>query len=381
MDWEVERLNLEEVNPHLRGGRVENHLGKTTPSSPDRDSNLDLPVLGSRAQHETSALANYATEAVIVIILCIFCIGLLVDPYNHGQVENLNRVVVVYVTYNSYIIINVVLLISFLTKDIVPKRTSVLFSLVGGILFLAAGAIVVDDWGRVRSRVILLKPKQYMDMSVASGIFAIFNSVVFFADVMVTIAYTMTSTINCQSSIRYGKRTSLPVSTLVSFEGARRTYCEIFKDMLRSLIIPMKYFELILVCGCLGLALDALNNGAIGEWSDLSISYVSSGWFISIHLVVLWCHLRGRIMPAQALATFSVLCGIMEVCAAAQAFKSWNSVVQANKDLNPSMEWVMSVTQMRAAGFVQVIVFAVLLVDAGLTVALDDQNGWELYYQ
>nr|CAD7415249.1 unnamed protein product [Timema poppensis] len=123
-------------------------------------------------------------------ILCIFCIGLLVDPYNHGQVENLNRVVVVYVTYNSYIIINVVLLISFLTKDIVPKRTSVLFSLVGGILFLAAGAIVVDDWGRVRSRVILLKPKQYMDMSVASGIFAIFNSVVFFADVMVTIAYT-----------------------------------------------------------------------------------------------------------------------------------------------------------------------------------------------
>nr|CAD7434746.1 unnamed protein product [Timema monikensis] len=43
----------EEVNPHLRGGRVENHLGKTTPSSPDRDANLDLPVLSSRAaQHD-----------------------------------------------------------------------------------------------------------------------------------------------------------------------------------------------------------------------------------------------------------------------------------------------------------------------------------------
>nr|CAD7573186.1 unnamed protein product [Timema californicum] len=41
-----------EVNPHLRGGRVESHLGKTTPSSPDRDSNLDLPVLNSRAQHD-----------------------------------------------------------------------------------------------------------------------------------------------------------------------------------------------------------------------------------------------------------------------------------------------------------------------------------------
>nr|CAD7461059.1 unnamed protein product [Timema tahoe] len=35
---------------------------KTTPSSPDRDSNLDLPILGSLAQHETSMLANYAIE-------------------------------------------------------------------------------------------------------------------------------------------------------------------------------------------------------------------------------------------------------------------------------------------------------------------------------
>nr|CAD7261777.1 unnamed protein product [Timema shepardi] len=46
------QVELEEVNPHLRGGRVENHLGKTTPSSPDRDSNLDLPVLSSRAKHD-----------------------------------------------------------------------------------------------------------------------------------------------------------------------------------------------------------------------------------------------------------------------------------------------------------------------------------------
>nr|CAD7398706.1 unnamed protein product [Timema cristinae] len=42
----------EEVNPHLRRGRVENHLEKTTPSSPDRDLNLDLPVLSSGSQHD-----------------------------------------------------------------------------------------------------------------------------------------------------------------------------------------------------------------------------------------------------------------------------------------------------------------------------------------
>nr|CAD7258903.1 unnamed protein product [Timema shepardi] len=50
---EIGKVELEEVNPHLRGDRVENHLGKTTTSSLDRDSNLDLPVLSSRvAQHD-----------------------------------------------------------------------------------------------------------------------------------------------------------------------------------------------------------------------------------------------------------------------------------------------------------------------------------------
>nr|CAD7267452.1 unnamed protein product [Timema shepardi] len=61
-------LNLKDVNPHLYGGRVENHLGKTTPSSPDRDLNLNLPILDSPAEHETSALANYATEVDEVTI-------------------------------------------------------------------------------------------------------------------------------------------------------------------------------------------------------------------------------------------------------------------------------------------------------------------------
>nr|CAD7570515.1 unnamed protein product [Timema californicum] len=55
------RLNEEEVNPHWNGGRVENHFGKKK-NSPERDSNLDFPIIGSLAQHETSSLANYTTE-------------------------------------------------------------------------------------------------------------------------------------------------------------------------------------------------------------------------------------------------------------------------------------------------------------------------------
>nr|CAD7608541.1 unnamed protein product [Timema genevievae] len=61
-------IKVKEVNPLLRGGREENHLGKTTPSSPEKDSNLDLPVLGRLAQHKTSALANYATETAVTLV-------------------------------------------------------------------------------------------------------------------------------------------------------------------------------------------------------------------------------------------------------------------------------------------------------------------------
>nr|CAD7398887.1 unnamed protein product [Timema poppensis] len=51
--FSVSRLNIEELNPHLRGDRGGKHLGKT--SLPERDLNLDLPILGSPAHHETIA--------------------------------------------------------------------------------------------------------------------------------------------------------------------------------------------------------------------------------------------------------------------------------------------------------------------------------------
>nr|CAD7193756.1 unnamed protein product [Timema douglasi] len=55
----IGKVEIEEMNPHLSGWRVENHLGKTTPSSPDRDSNLDLPVLKSRAQHDKRYFSSH----------------------------------------------------------------------------------------------------------------------------------------------------------------------------------------------------------------------------------------------------------------------------------------------------------------------------------
>nr|CAD7262923.1 unnamed protein product [Timema shepardi] len=59
----LSNVELGEVNPHLRGGRVENHLG--TPPSPVHPTEIRTSISPSSAVelNTTSALANYATEA------------------------------------------------------------------------------------------------------------------------------------------------------------------------------------------------------------------------------------------------------------------------------------------------------------------------------
>nr|CAD7610196.1 unnamed protein product [Timema genevievae] len=58
---ELGRLNLEEVNPHLRGGRVENHLGKKNSVHPT-EIRTSISPSSAVELNTTSALANYATE-------------------------------------------------------------------------------------------------------------------------------------------------------------------------------------------------------------------------------------------------------------------------------------------------------------------------------
>nr|CAD7588595.1 unnamed protein product [Timema genevievae] len=52
----------EEVNPHLRGGRVENHLGKPPPAHPT-EIRTSISPSSAVELNTTGALANYATEA------------------------------------------------------------------------------------------------------------------------------------------------------------------------------------------------------------------------------------------------------------------------------------------------------------------------------
>nr|CAD7432473.1 unnamed protein product [Timema monikensis] len=58
----IGKVELEEVNPHLRGGRVENHLGTPPPVHPT-EIRTSISPSSAVGLNTTSALANYATEA------------------------------------------------------------------------------------------------------------------------------------------------------------------------------------------------------------------------------------------------------------------------------------------------------------------------------
>nr|CAD7195618.1 unnamed protein product [Timema douglasi] len=60
--YDVTSITLLEMFSHLRGGKVVNNFGNTTLSTPDQNSDLDIPVIGSLVYCETNALNYVATE-------------------------------------------------------------------------------------------------------------------------------------------------------------------------------------------------------------------------------------------------------------------------------------------------------------------------------
>nr|CAD7400516.1 unnamed protein product [Timema cristinae] len=63
----IRRLYLEKVELDLCGGRVENHYGKSTLSTPNQDLNLDLPFIRSLVYYERRALNHVAPKRVYSI--------------------------------------------------------------------------------------------------------------------------------------------------------------------------------------------------------------------------------------------------------------------------------------------------------------------------
>nr|CAD7588439.1 unnamed protein product [Timema genevievae] len=65
------KLKLDQVKTHFHGGRVENHLEKTVLSTPDQDSNHDLPIIGSYESDSLeyeAGLSSYSSVSLVKLV-------------------------------------------------------------------------------------------------------------------------------------------------------------------------------------------------------------------------------------------------------------------------------------------------------------------------
>ncbi|XP_011497762.1 PREDICTED: uncharacterized protein LOC105362110 [Ceratosolen solmsi marchali] len=139
---------------------------------------------------------------VIEVVVSIFAVGLVVDPFNsfhriflYQPKPKIDDIAIIYVTVAGFILINTILIIGHMFGDRMPKRTSVLFSATGTILHIVAGSVVIHNWRKLHSNYAYVynnntyASKQYADMLIAGAFFTFVDALVFAVDVFFTIKY------------------------------------------------------------------------------------------------------------------------------------------------------------------------------------------------
>ncbi|XP_058797845.1 uncharacterized protein LOC131668040 [Phymastichus coffea] len=139
---------------------------------------------------------------VVEVVISVFCIGLIVDPFNSFNTlfryeprPKLDDIVFIYITLGGFIIVNTICILGHLLGDRMPKRTSLLFSVTGSILHVIAGILIIVNHRKLSGNYGIFynnnqyASKQYMDMMIASCFFTFVNALLFGIDVLFTIKY------------------------------------------------------------------------------------------------------------------------------------------------------------------------------------------------
>ncbi|XP_066597402.1 uncharacterized protein [Prorops nasuta] len=120
---------------------------------------------------------------VVQLILCIISVGLIVEPFNKILQRDINIVALVFTSVCSFIYINLIIILQHTYhQERLPKYTARNFAIVGGILCCAAGAMVINDWKSFSQNYIARTMQEELNQMVASGVFAILASIVFFVE-------------------------------------------------------------------------------------------------------------------------------------------------------------------------------------------------------
>lgn len=145
-------------------------------------------------------------------ILALFSISLIISPYNKVQPNN-GKAGIIYSAYTGAILINLLIIVCHFLGERIPKKPvsirrfsnvhhlaetflqRVLFfqcliiSCFYGLAMLLAGFIIIQDWRNIQTNIYARQFKYHMDMLIASGVFSIFTSIAFFADIGLSLKY------------------------------------------------------------------------------------------------------------------------------------------------------------------------------------------------
>ncbi|XP_015599326.1 uncharacterized protein LOC107269692 [Cephus cinctus] len=126
---------------------------------------------------------------IVELILLVISIGLIVDPLNSDMEINKNHAAIIYTSICGYILINTIIILSYLLGERQPKKTSIVFSTMGAILSCVAGLILIHDWDTYQDNLISKYSSQYLNQMLSSGIFAILAIPFFILDAYFTNKY------------------------------------------------------------------------------------------------------------------------------------------------------------------------------------------------
>ncbi|XP_065218994.1 uncharacterized protein LOC135844658 [Planococcus citri] len=125
---------------------------------------------------------------VLELVLALLSISLIISPYNKVQPSN-GKSGLIYSAFTGAILINILIIVCHFIGERIPKKACLIISCFYGVFMLIAGFIVIQDWRNIQTNIYARQFKYHMDMMLASGVFSIFTSVSFFADIGLTIKY------------------------------------------------------------------------------------------------------------------------------------------------------------------------------------------------
>ncbi|XP_075162449.1 uncharacterized protein LOC142235099 isoform X2 [Haematobia irritans] len=144
-----------------------------------------------------SKKASYTLVALKFLELCLIicCIGLIDEPATQSNIRTFitPRVVALcYVTFGSLLIYSAIYLIMALFGDMPPWRTSVLWSLVAFVLFVATTSVLFRDWSSTKDLNYWHPNMTRLDLVLAAASVSLVTTILFLMDILITIRFGMT---------------------------------------------------------------------------------------------------------------------------------------------------------------------------------------------